>query len=386
MKKLIFILLISALFMMLTACNSSQPPVETTSEPIVNQNEPSRLNHFNEGSKGNDAMQEITNPGNDEVANGIGNLSTNVDFTGIVSRHGQLRVEGADIIDQNGNPFQLRGISSHGIHWFPQFINRNAIRELRDDWNTNVFRLAMYTGEDEGYTAATREQTWQKVDEGIQICIELDMYVIVDWHILQDRTPMLRIDDAIEFFEYFSQKYGDVPNVIYEICNEPNPPATWVNDIKPYAEIIIPIIRQNAPDAIIIVGTAQWSQLIEEPLQNPLDVDTANVMYALHFYAATHTDWLRNSLTRAYQAGLPVFVTEFGMCSASGDGANDYIETERWLSLLDELNISYIKWNLSNKNEASSVLRPHASPTGGWTEDDISESGAWMRNHFRSRG
>jgi len=306
----------------------------------------------------------------------------NIDTAGIVSVHGQLRVEGADIVDQHGNPYQLKGMSSHGIYWFPQFINKGAIKELRDNWNTNVFRLAMYTGESEGYTSANKEQIWQKIDEGIQICIELDMYVIVDWHILADKTPLLRKEEAIEFFEHFSKKYGDVPNIIYEICNEPNPPATWINDIKPYAEEIIPIIRQNAPDSIIAVGTAQWSQLIEEPILTPLDVDTTNVMYVLHFYANTHRDWLRNSLTKAYQAGLPVFVTEFGMCNASGDGENNYEQTTRWLNLLDEYNISYLKWNLSDKREASSVLKPGTNPTGGWTENDLTESGIWIRNWF----
>ena len=369
MKKFITIIVSTVMFLALVACGGGDASTGEQASPS-----PDNINPSDTTPEDGNNMPENEVP-----------KDSNIDTAGIVSAHGKLRVEGTDIVDQHGNPIQLRGISSHGISWFPQFINEEAIKELRDDWNTNVFRLAMYTGEDEGYTAENKERTWQKMDEGIQICIGLDMYVLVDWHILSDKTPLLRIDDAIEFFERFSQKYADVPNVIYEICNEPNPPATWANDIKPYAEAIIPIIRQNAPNAIIIVGTAQWSQLIEEPIHTPLDVDTTNVMYALHFYAATHKDWLRNSLIRTNEAGLPIFVTEFGMCSASGDGANDYDETVKWLDLLDELNISYIKWNLSDKNEVSAILRPGTNPTGGWTEEDISESGVWIRNHFRSK-
>lgn len=296
---------------------------------------------------------------------------------GLVSECGALSVNGADLVDKNGELVQLRGISTHGIQWFPQFVNKSAFKSLRDDWNVNVIRLAMYSGESEGYTASTREGIERTVQQAVDACIELDMYVIVDWHVLADQSPMVRKDDAVRFFDYMSQKYAKYPNVIYEICNEPNGYASWGGDIKPYAEQVIPVIRKNAPNAVVIVGTPTWSQDIDKALSDPLSFD--NVMYALHFYAATHTDWLRDRLRNCYNSGLPVFVSEFGLCDASGGGANDFNQSKAWLELMDSLNVSYCAWALADKNETCCLLKPGAGTNGGWSDSELNESGKYIK-------
>lgn len=298
-----------------------------------------------------------------------------------VSQHGALSVNGSQLVDKNGKSYQLRGMSTHGIGWFPDFVNEAAFKTLRDDWNTNVIRLAMYTGRSEGYDGAGGNYE-KLMYKGIDIAIKLDMYVIVDWHVLADQSPTVMQDDALRFFDEVSKRYAGYDNIIYEICNEPNGYATWDGHIKPYAERVIPVIRKNDPDSVIIVGTPTWSQDIDKALANPLEYD--NIMYALHFYAATHTDWLRQRLSSCVSQGLPVMVTEFGCCDASGNGANDFNQTTAWLELLDSLGISYMNWNLANKNESSSAFRPGASAYGNWSESDLSESGKWMRNWFKN--
>lgn len=298
-----------------------------------------------------------------------------------VSSHGQLSVEGAQLVDQNGDAYQLRGMSTHGMTWFPDFVNKEAFKTLRDEWNTNVVRLAMYVDEwGNGQCYMNNKQgSKDLMIKGIDLCIELDMYVIVDWHLLNPGDPTSYTDEAIAFFKEITQKYADYPNMIYEICNEPNGDVSWSGKIKPYAETLIPIIRENDSDAVIIVGTPTWSQDIDAALSDPLDYD--NVMYALHFYAATHTDWLRDRLTTCVNGGLPVFVSEFGCCDASGNGANDFAQTEKWLNLLDNYSISYCNWNLANKDEASSAFKSSA-PSSGWSESDYSEGGKWIRDWF----
>ena len=298
-----------------------------------------------------------------------------------VSQHGQLSVQGTKLVDKNGNAFQLKGMSTHGIFWFPDFVNEGAFKTLRDDWNTNVVRLAMYSGASEGYTGDGMRVSQDLVKKGIEICLDLDMYVIVDWHLLADKSHQVRKADAIKFFDEISKEYGKYPNIIYEICNEPNGYASWEGDIKPYAEEVIPVIRKNDPDSVIIVGTPTWSQDIDKAANNPLQYD--NILYALHFYAATHTDWLRQRLVDCNAKGLPVVVSEFGCCDASGNGANDFNQTKQWLQLLDKLGVSYMNWNLANKNESSSAFKPSAGANGNWSEGDLSQSGAWMRKWFR---
>lgn len=299
-----------------------------------------------------------------------------------VSQHGQLSVKNGQLVDKNGKGYQLRGMSTHGLTWFPEFVNESAFKTLRDDWNTNVVRLAMYVdewGNGQCYMG-NKSGSLELLEKGVDICIKLDMYVIIDWHVLNPGDPSKYTNEAKSFFETVSKRYAKYPNVIYEICNEPNGGASWSSNIKPYAEKIIPVIRKNAPNSVIIVGTPTWSQEIDKPLSDPLNYK--NVMYAFHFYAATHAG-LRSNVENCVAQGLPVFVSEFGTCDASGGGANDFNETQKWLSYFDKQGISYCNWSICNKDETCSVLRPGTSANGNWSESDLTENGKWMRNWFR---
>lgn len=299
-----------------------------------------------------------------------------------VSQHGQLSVKNGQLVDKSGKGYQLRGMSTHGLTWFPEFVNESAFKTLRDDWNTNVVRLAMYVdewGNGQCYMG-NKSGSLELLEKGVDICIKLDMYVIIDWHVLNPGDPSKYTNEAKSFFETVSKRYAKYPNVIYEICNEPNGGASWSGNIKPYAEKIIPVIRKNAPNSVIIVGTPTWSQEIDKPLSDPLSYK--NVMYAFHFYAATHAG-LRSNVENCEAQGLPVFVSEFGTCDASGGGANDFNETQKWLSYFDKQGISYCNWSICNKDETCSVLRPGTSANGNWSESDLTENGKWIRNWLK---
>lgn len=305
-----------------------------------------------------------------------------VDDSTPYGQHGALHVENGKLTGADGNTVQLYGMSTHGIAWFPQYINYDSFRTLRDDWNTNCIRLAMYTAEYGGYCAGgDKEQLKQLVRDGVSYATELGMYVIVDWHILSDCDPNQNKDEAIAFFREMSEAFADNDNVLYEICNEPNSGTSW-DSIKSYAEEVIPVIREQKPDAVILVGTPTWSQEIDKSAASPLTFD--NVMYTLHFYAGTHKDDLRNRLETCAQNNLPVFVSEFGMCDASGNGANDFDSTTKWLDLLNKYQISFCCWNLANKDESSSVFKAASTALSDWTDEDFNESGRWIREYFRS--
>ena len=295
----------------------------------------------------------------------------------------KLQVIGTSLCDANGKPVQLRGISTHGLSWFPQYVNQDLIKEFHDNWNMNVLRLALYTAEYNGYcTGGNREELKALVKKGVQYATDNGMYVIIDWHVLNDdgngmhANPNIYKNDAIEFFREMSSLYKDNPYVIYEICNEPNGGTTW-GDIKSYANAVIPVIKANNPDAVIIVGTPTWSQEVDKAAADPI-TGYSNIMYALHFYAATHTQWLRDRMTAAVKAGLPVFVSEFGICDASGNGGINYDEASAWVKTMDSYGISYVMWNLSNKSETSSIIRSDVSKTSGFSKNELSDAGKWL--------
>lgn len=259
--------------------------------------------------------------------------------------NGKLSVKGKNIVNKNEEKFVIQGVSTHGIAWFPQYVNEETFKTLRDDFNVNTIRIAMYSNQNDGYN----ESLHTKVSEGVEYAKNLGMYVIIDWHILNDNNPNQNKESAKNFFNEMTEKYKDYNNVIYEICNEPNGSVQWEKDIKPYAKELITTIREKDKDAIIIVGTPTWSQDVDIVSKSPIEGEN-NIVYALHFYAATHKQDLRNKLKTALDNNLPVLVSEFGICDASGNGNIDINEANNWIQYLRENGIGYVCWNLSNKN------------------------------------
>ncbi|MDE7325492.1 MAG: cellulase family glycosylhydrolase [Lachnospiraceae bacterium] len=294
-----------------------------------------------------------------------------------VSANGQLKVIGTKLSNANGDPITLRGISTHGIAWFPDFATKSFMQTLRDEWGASVFRIAMYSFE--GNDSYINNPSWNKtkVCGLIDAAIELDLYVIVDWHILADGNPQTYQKQAAEFFTYIASTYPGVPNILYEICNEPNGGTSWSGNIKPYANAIIPVIREYSPEAVILVGTPTWSQDVDAAAADPLSFD--NVMYSLHFYAGTHKEWLRNKADTALSKGLALFATEWGTTDASGNGAVDKSSTNEWLTYLEKNGISWCNWSLCNKAESSALLLPSAQSGGAMPDSSLTESGKYVK-------
>ena len=302
---------------------------------------------------------------------------------GSVSANGQLKVIGTNLCNSDDNPIVLHGISTAGIAWFPDLATKEFMQTLHDEWATTVFRIAMYSFEGNDSYINNPEWNKKKVCSLIDAAIELDQYVIVDWHILADGNPQTYQKQAIEFFTYIASRYAKVPNILYEICNEPNGGVSWSNNIKPYAEAVIPVIREYSPEAVILVGTPTWSQDVDAAAADPLSFD--NVMYSLHFYAGTHKQWLRDKANTALKKGLPLFVTEWGTTDASGNGAVDKASTLEWLDFLDQNQISWCNWSLCNKAESSALLKPSAGTTGAIPESSLTESGAFVKEQLLAR-
>lgn len=320
--------------------------------------------------------------------------SISVQAATAVDTNGALKVEGTKLVSaKTGKAVQLRGVSTHGINWdvgYP-YISKEAFKTLRDKYSVNAIRLAMYTTEYYGYCdkgsagesqAEVQKTLKQRIDNGVKAATELGMYVIIDWHVLNDQTPLKYQSEAKAFFKEISKKYASYDNVIYEICNEPNGGTSW-SDIKKYANAVIPVIRGNDADAVIIVGTPTWSQDVDVASKDPLSYD--NIMYTLHFYSATHKDSYRDKLKTALANGLPIMVTEYGVSEASGNGSINTNEAKKWLDLLDQNEISYFAWSLSNKAESASLLKSGTSKKSGWTTSDLSDAGKWVFKQYNAR-
>ncbi len=308
-----------------------------------------------------------------------------------VDIHGALAVHGTNLVDSHGVNFQLRGMSTHGLSFteegvpFKDYVNEAGFKTLRDDWGANCVRIAMYTESYMGYcNGGNKDELKGIVRRGVNAASDLGMYAIIDWHILENGNPTAREGDAREFFDQMSREFKDHVNVLYEICNEPNGGVDWAT-VKGYAERIIPVIRANDPDAIVIVGTPTWSQDVDQAAANPLTgASGQNTLYSLHFYANTHKQDLRDKMTKALDAGLPIFISEFGTCDSSGNGANNLWEAQQWINLANSRNVSWMNWNLSLKNETCAAIQSWCKKTSGWDTWELTESGNWVRKQMRA--
>jgi endoglucanase len=308
-----------------------------------------------------------------------------------VARHGQLRVEGSRVLDAHGKAVQLRGMS---FYWSClkggwEFWNADVVNWLADDWQISIVRAAMgvedFGGYLDGDTPGSGRSNKDHLFDLVDAAIAKGIYVIIDWH---SHNAHLYTNEAKAFFEEMALKYKSVPNVLYGIYNEPlgpleeSPGYAWDTDIKPYSQTIVDAIRAIDPDNIIIVGTPCWSQAVDTATDDP--VEGKNLMYALHFYAASefHKQELRDKGIAALNNGKAVIVSEFGTCNHDGDVPYDFDEADIWLDFLDQNKISWCNWSVHDLSEAASILMPGASKNGNWTDEDLTESGRYIRNRL----
>ena len=300
-----------------------------------------------------------------------------------VAINGQLHVCGTYLCNQYDKPIQLRGMSSHGIQWFSQCLSDTSLNVLANEWKADLLRIAMYVQE-KGYETNPSGFT-SMVNTYVDMAEARGMYALIDFHTLTPGDPNYNLDRAKTFFAAVAARNAAKKNVIYEIANEPNG-VSWAS-IKSYAEQVIPVIRAADPDAVVVVGTRAWSSLgvsegasETEVVNSP--VNATNIMYTFHFYAATHGDNYRQTVSRA-AAKLPLFVTEFGTVTASGNGTFDQASSTAWLNLLDQLKISYANWTFSDAAESSAAFNSGTCAAGSYSgTSSLTQSGAFLRGRI----
>jgi endoglucanase len=301
-----------------------------------------------------------------------------------VARHGQLRVCGRQLCDSAGTPVQLRGMSTHGLQWYANCVTRGSLDVLANEWRADVLRISMYVQEG-GYETDPAGFT-ARVNDIVEQATARGLYAIIDWHMLDPGDPNANLDRARTFFAQVAARHRDKPNVLYELANEPSG-VHW-DSIKSYADRIIPVIRAQDSDGIVLVGTEDWSSLgasgdgqgVARILANP--VTAGNVMYTFHFYAASHDDYYLDTLRDA--AGrLPLFVTEFGTQEYTGDGPNDFARAQRYLDLLAQHRISWVNWNFSDDMRSGAVFTQGTCAAGAFSGTArLKEAGVWIRDRI----
>jgi len=299
-----------------------------------------------------------------------------------VEQHGALHVADGKLRNMNGQPVQLRGVSSMWLNWEDDGYaeSLDALRYMRDEWDLSVIRAAMGVSEDGAYFEQP-DKALMQVRTIVDNAIEAGVYVIIDWH---DHEAHQHQGQAIEFFRNMAMEYGDVPNVLYETYNEPLQ-VSWNDQIRPYHEAVVGALREVDPDNVVILGTPNWSQFVHEAAMNPLQGE--NLMYTLHFYSCTHSNQIRDWGTQAVNAGLALFVTEWAATHADGglDGQLCEGEADVWHDWMNQHDISWTAWKFDDcEPDSSCMLVPGAPLTGGWTQEQLRGHGPYVRDRMQN--
>lgn len=296
-----------------------------------------------------------------------------------VQLNGALKVQDGRIVNKDNQPPQLRGISLSWSLWAGRkYYNPAVVNWLATDFKATIIRASMGVQPEHGYLQEPALQRQLMVNV-IDQAIKNGVYVLIDWH---DHNAHKHIPESKKFFADMAQKYAGVPNVIYEIWNEPER-TTW-DTVKNYALQIIPEIRQYDKDNVIVVGSPHWDQDVDIAAADPV-LGFSNIAYSFHFYASdkNHQAKLRARADEAIRLKLPLMVTEWGVGEADGDGKFDKKKTQLWLDWMETNKLSWANWNVTDKDETTAILMPGAPAVGGWTEDQLTSAGSYIRKVLR---
>ncbi|MGC8765692.1 MAG: glycoside hydrolase family 5 protein [Brevinematia bacterium] len=330
------------------------------------------------GSNPSSSLEE--NAGGGGTGGLITNQQTNTLTGSWVEKYGRLRVSGNKIVDKNGNPIQLRGMSLFWSNYGwggDKFYNPSVVSNLVTTWNANIIRAAMGIENNGGYF---QNPNYNKnlVKTVVDAAISNGIYVIIDWH-----DHNIHSNEAVAFFSEIAGLYKTNDNLIFEIYNEPDN-ESW-SQVKQYALQVIQAIRNAGADQIIVVGTPTWSQDVDVAANDPI-TGYQNIAYTLHFYAGTHKQYLRDKALTAMNKGLALFVTEWGTCDASGNGGLDLNESQTWINFMNQYKLSWCNWSLNDKVETASALVSGASTTGPWPDSQLTTSGKFVKSNIILNG
>ena len=299
---------------------------------------------------------------------------------GPVSHFGALKVCGKNICGEKTGTSTSVFFKGPSLYWSvgqgAAFYSPDVVDWFVDNMQIGIIRAAMgiryYKENSEPinvnstnpvgyYDDPARQKNIMKAV--IEAAIVNDIYVIVDWH---SHNAENETSIATTFFRELATEYKDVPNIIWEVYNEPV--GASASTITSYSKTIRSAIRGAGNNNLVLIGSNFYSQNPSQQASNygiASLAQTDNVAFTFHFYAGTHpqSGGIGSSATTAMNNGYAVFGTEWGTTNADGSGTVQTSASDTWTNWMDNNKISNCMWSASAIDETSAIFTSGTSPT-----------------------
>ena len=309
--------------------------------------------------------------------------------------NGKLTKSGKKILNKDGNEIILQGIGTHSLYEYQSLYTNQSVKTLKY-YGINLIRISVYLSDTVAKKSNGRllygwlnhsEELKPIIENLIDIATENDMYVLLDWHSyhsIDGGDVTIYQTEQEEFFRYFSGKYANNDNILYEVHNEPY--QNTATELLPSVMSCSSIIRSNNEDAIIICGYGKsdnGKSAVNDMNYIFNEVNNLNIFISPHLYTG---DQSTTEIKDCINANIPIFVSEWGNSSLSGDNKLNYSVGYEMFELLYANNISNALWKWTFQDMSTAVLLDdeyaikYLYPYGGYTDGMLSDNG---RFYFR---
>ena len=299
--------------------------------------------------------------------------------------NGKLVKSGAKILNSAGVEFMLQGIGTHSLTEYNPLYSYDSVKTLKY-YGINLIRVSVYLSN--FYPEKSNHRLckgWLEYSDEIKPIIEKlidnatrnNMYVLLDWHSYHsidggDVTQYTSQQEA--FFEYYASKYASYNNVLYELHNEPY--RNTATELLPSIISCASIIRGYNQDAIIVCGHGSDGVAEANRVWNTLN--NLDIFISPHLYTGEQNT---NSISEFISNNLPIFVSEWGNSSLSGDDIPNYSMAYNMFNLMFQNKVSNALWKWTYQNMDTAVLTynesaiKYAYPYGGYVDGLLSSNG-----------
>jgi len=295
-----------------------------------------------------------------------------------------IKVEGNKFVMADGEPVLFRGLS----------ISDPDKIENQGHWDKNHFEKVKEMGamlvRIPVHPVAWRERTPEKylelLDQAVEWCTDLGMYIIIDWHsignlgmeLFQNLMYNTSKQETYQFWRTIAAHFRGYNTVaFYEIFNEPTifrgqlGTMTWP-EWKKINENIINLIQSFDTETIPLVAGFDWAYDL-----TPLHIDPVNaegIGYVSHPYEHKRQKpwepkWEENFGFAADK--YPVLVTEFGIGVQPGQTIDEEHYGYKIIDYLESKGIGWVCW----------VFDPEWGPRmmKSWDTYELTEGGAFFK-------